>query len=108
MSTEIELARLTKGEVRTLSGQDRGVEARQMFALDALDATTDPVLVRVPDDLDAVTPSFVQGMFSKSIKRFQSRDAFLAHYRFVANAAILHQVDAGIRNSLMRRDNLLG
>lgn len=106
--TEILLEQLTRGEVRTLSGQDRGVQARQMFQLDVLDETADPVVVRLPANLDSVTPSFVQGMFSKSIKRFQSRDEFLGHYQFVAGPVILRQIDAGIRNSLMRRDNLLG
>jgi hypothetical protein len=107
MPTEIQLARLTKGEVRTLSGQERGVEARALFELDTLDEVDEPIIVRVPTDLEAVTPSFVQGMFSKSIKRFKSREEFLSHYRFVAGPTLLRQIDDGIRNSLMRRDNLL-
>lgn len=106
--TEIQLSALTKGEVRTLSGQDRGVEARALFDLDKLDLEVTPVTVRMPKDVEAVTPSFVQGMFSKSIKLFKHRDAFLSHYQFVCAPPLLRQIDDGIRNSLMRRDNILG
>lgn len=107
MPPQIELAELTRGEVRTLSGQERGVEARQRFDLDALDANGEIVTVQIPGDLDAVTPSFVQGMFSKSIRAFQTREAFLAHYQFVAGPRILRQIDVGIRHALMNRDHLL-
>lgn len=105
--SEINLASLTRGEVRTLSGQDRGQQARAHFALDNLDEAGEPVVVRVPEDLDSVTPSFVQGMFSKSIKRFSSREGFLRHYQFLARPLILRQIDAGIRNSLIQRKAVL-
>jgi len=104
---EIRLEELTRGTVRTLSGQDRGSVAREMFKLDALDELAEPVTVCVPANLESVTPSFVQGMFSKSVKRFQTRERFLRHYQFVAPPLILRQIDDGIRHSLMRRDNLL-
>jgi hypothetical protein len=106
VATEIQLAELTQGQMRTLSGQDLGVEARDRFDLDALDAGAEPVLVRVPDDLDSVTPSFVQGMFSKSVKHFASRDKFLQHYVFVAGPVVLRQIDDVIRDCLVQGDDL--
>lgn len=101
----IELVSLTDGQVHSLSGQERGLAARQFFKLDELDELSDSVTIDVPDDLDAISPSFFQGMFSKSLIDAFHRDAdrFLEHYRFRAQTHVLAQIQRGIRAVLTRR-----
>lgn len=102
---EIELIELTQGEVRSLSGQERGVAARAKWGLDALDESGEQVIVHARG-LEAVTPSFLQGMFSKSIRRWGGREGFLSRYRFDADSGVLMQLDKAITNTLINRQNL--
>lgn len=104
---EINIARLTRNEVRNLAGHERGLEARALFNLDELDREKDPVRVVVPGDVYALTTSFFQGMFSASVRAFGTREAFLGHYRFDASTAVLLQIDRGISAVLTRRHSLI-
>jgi hypothetical protein len=81
---EINLRDLTQGEVRNLAGHDRGLEARSHFKLDELDECDESVEISLPDDFRAISPSFFQGMFAKSVHRFKSASAFFQHYQFDA------------------------
>ena len=102
----IELSELTgNGRVQSLSGQERGVDARAHYDLDRLDTAHEAVTINVPDDLDAISPSFFQGMFAKSLLDVFDRDAdrFLRHYSFRAPTHVLTQVQRGINAVLTRR-----
>lgn len=103
---QIQLQTLTDNRVRSLSGQERGVAARAHFKVDELDVIAEPVVVHVPDNIDSLAPSFLQGMFSLSIRRL-GRERFLEHYVFDASPVIIEQVNRAIRNSLIDRENLL-
>lgn len=105
--SEIKLDELTKGEVRNLSGQERGVEARAMFNLDELDSSNDEVKVIVPDDLDAIASSFFQGMFASSVRNLGGGESFLRHYRFNASPEVMLQVMRGIERVETDRDFVL-
>ena len=97
----IDLEKLTEGRVRNLTGHERGVEARRTFGLDAYDAGSEPIDVRVPDNLEAITGSFFQGMFAQSV-RVADGD-FLERYRFHASPAIMEQVLRGIEKVNTKR-----
>lgn len=84
----IELENLTLGEVRNLAGHDRGLRAREHFKIDALDESDEPVEIKVPENFRAVSPSFFQGMFAESVKKFSDVRGFFNHYRFDAPAHI--------------------
>jgi hypothetical protein len=102
----IELRELTGGgRVHSLSGQERGVEARGKFNLDDLDKSAEQVTVDVPNDLDAISPSFIQGMFAKSLVEVFDRDQdrFLEHYAFRAPTHVLAQIHRGLMAVLTRR-----
>lgn len=106
--TEINLAQLTRnGEVRNLAGHERGQAARALFELDRLDKSAEPIVVVVPEDVYLLSPSFIQGMFSESIKSLGDRSAFLGRYSFRATPSVLRQIDSGIASSLMRRHSVL-
>src|SRR6266568_3370289 len=99
----IELNRLTKGEVSSLSGHNRGLAARKFYRLDELDKNQEPVVVTAPDNLDAITPSFVQGMFAGSAHAL-GEDKFFSHYRFEFPPHLLTDVRLGIQRAMMRRE----
>lgn len=63
----VNLRDLTRGEVRMLTGRPRGVSARELYKLDELDSKDEIVVIVAPDDLDTVTPSFVQGFLGRSL-----------------------------------------
>lgn len=101
----IDLELLTQGKVHNLSGRLRGLAAREMFALDAIDDAGESVEVRIPDYVYAVTPSFVQGLFGKSVERRGGREQdFRNSFRFIAPAVVLDQLDRGLSAILTSRN----
>lgn len=101
---KMDLGKLTQGEVAVLLGYDYGVTARKYFNLDALDLLQEPIGVILPDELDTIAPSFVQGFFGKSALVLGSRDAFFGHYQFDKwPDDMLLQVDTGVARALMDR-----
>lgn len=103
----IDLAKLTdNGRVTNLSGKERGVAARRELGVDSMDTASGHVEVIVPEYLDAISPSYFQGLFSESIQRLNGRENFLDKYRFVGNRDIMRWVDLGIVNSTISRDPL--
>jgi hypothetical protein len=103
--TTIQLAELTKNEVRSLSGQERGFTARSHFQLDELDKAAGPIIVSVPDDVDSISPSFLRGMFSLSIVAL-GVSAFFSHYVFDAKPQILKQVNRAVHSTMLDNDHL--
>lgn len=100
----IELNELTNGgEVRNLSGHERGKAARLKFGLADLDNADQQVVISIPDFVYTITPSFFQGMFAESVRLLGDRERFLDRYQFDADPVVLQQIDRGIRASLMER-----
>lgn len=81
----IDLQKLTKNSVRSLSGHDRGSEARSFFKLDDLETSNTELTVVAPDGLDTITPSFVQGMFGRSVQKL-GKDAFFLSISLLCQA----------------------
>jgi hypothetical protein len=105
---EISFSDLTKdGEVRNLSGHERGRAARVNYHLDDVDQADESVRVVIPDDVYSITSSFFQGMFSESVRKAGSREGFLARFQFDAPPVVLRQIERGIEASLMRRGSIL-
>jgi len=84
----VDIRLLTQGEVRNLAGHERGLAARERFGMQRLDEDAAPVSVVFPDQFRQVSSSFFQGMFSASVRRLGSVDAFFDHYRFDAPAHV--------------------
>ncbi|MEH3103700.1 MAG: hypothetical protein PGN12_07315 [Sphingomonas phyllosphaerae] len=102
----IDLEALTgEGRVQNLSGRLRGLAARELFQVDALDHEDAPVEVRVPDYVYSLTPSFFQGLFGRSVQTFgQSEASFRRHFHFVAPAIVLQQIEQGLSAALTSRN----
>lgn len=101
--TTIELVRLTKGEVSSLSGHNRGLAARELFKLDDVDKAFEVINVSAPDNLVAITPSFIQGMFARSVHTL-GRERFFTHYKFDFPNHLMTDVHLGIERAMMRRE----
>lgn len=99
--TTIDLGDVARG-ANVLIGHEKGQAARAALRLDVLDASDDVVTVIVPSDLRAITPSFVQGMFSASVHRLGAT-AFFARYRFLAPKDLLDDIRAGVDRALTSR-----
>lgn len=88
------------------AGRSHGALARQRLSVDALDALKEPVRVLIPDRTYAVTSSFFRGLFGPSLARFESRAAFLQHYRFEGSRDILEIIRLSIERLLATRGKL--
>lgn len=64
----VDLAKLTQNKVSMLTGHPRGLEARKLYELDAADGGPEAVVIVAPEELDTITPSFVQGFLAASLK----------------------------------------
>lgn len=104
---ELNLIDMTKdGSVHNLSGKERGIAARKVLDIDTYDSGNDVVDIIVPDDMDVITPSYFQGLFSQSVKKLGGKEAFKNHYRFRANAEVMKWINRGIDRCVMRRTAL--
>lgn len=88
------------------SGKDKGIETRKYFGLDDADNGKEVVDVVIPEQIKYMTPSFVTGMFSSSVKRAGTLDAFFGKYRFHAHSAIVSQITEGAKLGLVRGNAL--
>lgn len=98
----VDLKLFGKGQVRVLIGHDKGLAAREALRLDELDQRGEVVTVSIPATLRTLTPSFVQGLFAASIKRFGEVE-FFKHYRFEAPSHIIGDIRAGVDRVLTSR-----
>lgn len=104
----IDLSRLTRNEVTMLTGHPRGLSARELFDLDQLDAVTGQVEIHAPENLDTITPSFVQGFLAASLTKL-GVDRLRKHYD-VSNLPSFLQEDfeTGIQRLMLHKRNTLG
>lgn len=104
MVSAIDFGTLTEGKVHNLSGHDRGLAARRSFRLDELDTDGVKHLVRIPDDIYGISPSFIQGLFADTLRSLNnSLEEFERCYEFEATDLIQRQIARGLQNILIDR-----
>lgn len=84
--------------IKVFVGRERGREFRRRAGLDDADRIGRRVVVRIPHDTIAITPSFFLEMFGDSIRKLR-KECFLARYSFVGWDARA-VVEDGIREAL--------
>jgi hypothetical protein len=107
ITKKIDLGQLAgDGEVRNISGRDRGISARGDFKLDEFEKNDDiEVLIVVPAYMDTITPSFFQGLLESSMRKFgMDRGRFDQHYRLESSDLIKRAFERGMRAILTKRD----
>lgn len=87
---KVDLAELTKKKARMLTGHMRGLESRLHFRLDDLENSDERIVITAPDDLEAITPSFVQGFLAATVTKFGA-PAISLYYDFSALPELLRQ-----------------
>lgn len=95
------------GAVHNLSGHERGLHARLQFQLDNFDEAKNKVVIKVPDHIYGLSPSFVQGLLSASVLALGSRDAFFSFYSIMGSELIQRQFDRGL-DAILTDRNLSG
>lgn len=104
----IDLDALTGGgAVHNLSGHERGLHARHQFQLDEFDQAKSKVVIKVPDHVYGLSPSFIQGLLSASVLAFGSRDAFFSFYSINGSELVRKQFDRGL-DAILTDRNLSG
>jgi len=94
--------------IYVLSGKDRGLDVRNALNLDELERIEDSILVEVPADLHRMTPSFILGLFSKTLESLSSADrtkeevilSFFDKYRFITAGAPADRIKIQIEESI--------
>jgi hypothetical protein len=100
---EINLGELTKDQVTMLTGHPRGLAARDLYNLDALDEAQDIVVVRAPSNLDPVPPSFVQGLLAMSLRHL-GEQRLREKYDFSALPSLLKEdFETGLSRLLLHK-----
>lgn len=108
MNNAIDLGLITEGKVRNLSGHERGLAARKNFHLDDLDLDGSKHVVRVPREIYGISPSFVQGFFAGTLKRFgNDLEKFHQAYQIDGSDLIQRQIDRGLQNIVIDRSSPL-
>ncbi|WP_224815178.1 hypothetical protein [Hasllibacter sp. MH4015] len=99
---QIDLSEIVgKGGV-VLAGMERGTAARDLFTLDAHDASGEEIVVTAPESLEAISPSFVQGFLAGSLSKL-GEGRLREKYRFELNELLQEDISEGIRRLLMKR-----
>ena len=77
----VDLAKYRRPGTVLFSGNPRGAAVRRAAALDESDRKGESVVVIVPDDVLAVTASFLSGLLARSIRDL-GEETFRERYRF--------------------------
>ncbi len=99
---QIDLSELVGDDGVVLAGMERGTAARNLFVLDSLDSGADDVVITAPENLEAISPSFVQGFLAGSLRHL-GEDGLRSKYRFELNELLLEDIAGGIKRLLMKR-----
>lgn len=103
----VNLAEMTDGgRIPNLSGRPRGLAARSYYHLDwSSMADVRRIVVKVPQEVDSLTPSFFQGMFGAAFRALgKDRNRFHQSFTFDANNLIQAQIEQGLSALEISRD----
>lgn len=101
MRHRIDLSQANVRPALSLSGYEQGISAREKFQLDELDRSSERVIVQGYDELEDISPTFFQGLFSESYHKL-GETKFIQHYDFSELPDYLKlDIDLGIRRLRM-------
>lgn len=83
---------------KVYAGRERGLAAREKAGIDQMDAGTEPVEIRIPEDVFSVNSSFFIGMFGASIKKLGEAE-FRRRFVF-SGPGVDRALDDAIREAL--------
>jgi hypothetical protein len=95
------------GDSSVYVGRANGVAARKRFRVDRYDAENGEVTVVIPTDTYSLNSSFFLGLFGLSLKRFGSKERFLAHYKFDAPEHVMSTLESVLDTAYKSRGALV-
>lgn len=82
-------------KVRNLWDRNQAALARRQLGLDKLDQFETNVVVKIPETVYSVAPSFFLGLFEGTLKKYGGYDRFFSKYKFSASSLVLQQIGHG-------------
>ena len=102
MTAQINLIDLVGPDGAVLAGTERGTAAREHYSMDELDKGDEEVVVSAPENLEAISPSFVQGFLAGSFRHL-GQEGLYSKYRFELSDILLEDIRDGIKRLVMKR-----
>jgi hypothetical protein len=102
----IDLGKFKDPNVKFYSGRPRGEAVRKELRLDENENRENNIVVKVPTDVDTIHSSFFLGLFGISVRKCQSKEAFLKKFQFECSHGVSEDVIEGIEQAL-KRSNVL-
>lgn len=106
MMKKFNLANLISTGSIILSGRDKGEKLREKINLDFIEENEDVIEITIPNAIVSFNSSYFLGLFTPSIKKFKTKEAFLSKYHFVCDEFIQKDINDGIEEAL-KLNNLL-
>jgi len=104
--TRIDLSNYRKSGIKVFSGAGLGSDLRDTLKLDVKDNEAEKITIVIPKDTWDLTPSFFQGLFTKSITKL-GKDKFYEKYEFEADDSIINTIKDKYVPNILAKNNAL-
>lgn len=82
------------GKICSFSGRQKGENLRDKWELDKLEQDDNThIIINIPDFIYNLGPSFLQGLFTKTIFKKNGLEIFHNKYTFITTSLIKEQID---------------
>lgn len=106
MSIRININDKISAKTIILSGRTKGKNMREILKLDELEDKEDTIEIVINKPIASFNSSYFLGLFTKSIKKYKTKEAFLEKYNFICDEYITKDIDDGIAEALKRTNSL--
>ena len=106
MSIKINIKDKIPSKTVILSGRTKGKKMRDILKLDELEEKEDIIEITISKPIASFNSSYFLGLFTVSIKKYKTKEAFLKKYNFVCDEYIMQDINDGIDEALKRTNSL--
>lgn len=89
------------------AGRTKGEKVREKYKLDNADVTNVKVKITIPENTYTINSSFFLGLLGESIRKAESKDAFLNKFCFVGPEIFNSKINDYISRALHEKKPLL-
>ena len=83
-----------------LSGRTKGRKMRETLKLDELEDKEDVIEIVINKPIASFNSSYFLGLFTISIKKYKTKEAFFKKYNFICDKYIMQDIHDGIDEAL--------
>ncbi len=84
---------------RVFTGRDRGINVRNASKIDQLEAESDKVIIKIPEDIGSINPSFLEEFLYNVVNKLQP-EAFFTKFEFENNGR--YKIDNDLQEAVER------